>query len=150
MKHRIQGSRVGRPPLFNERMNRVNVMLTDDDLERARRIGRGNVSAALRFALGWAYQRGPRTDGQGGLKMKAKKKGSEIAKKSWRTTHRRRGAREAVLQRRINWLYNALKSILDTPKDQDGNIILPTTADGGKDNSLYLKARNSLAKAGKK
>jgi len=37
--------------LFGERMNRVNVMLTDEDLERANKIGKGNVSHGIRLAL---------------------------------------------------------------------------------------------------
>jgi len=42
---------MGRPPLFGERMKRVNIILSDKDLERANKIGEGNVSAGIRLAL---------------------------------------------------------------------------------------------------
>ena len=42
---------MGRPPLFDERMKRVNIILSDKDLERASKIGEGNVSAGIRLAL---------------------------------------------------------------------------------------------------
>jgi len=51
MKRRANKSLGGRPPLFGERMNRVNVMLTDKDLQRANKIGKGNVSRGIRLAL---------------------------------------------------------------------------------------------------
>jgi hypothetical protein len=38
-------------------MNRVNVMLTDEDLERANKIGKGNVSHGIRLALQRATHR---------------------------------------------------------------------------------------------
>jgi post-segregation antitoxin (ccd killing protein) len=54
---RAKKYRAGRPPLFGERMRRVNIMLTDDDLERARKIGNGNVSKGIRLALQRAVRR---------------------------------------------------------------------------------------------
>jgi hypothetical protein len=51
MGRRVKKSRAGRPPLFDERMNRVNVMLSDDDVDRTNKIGEGNVSHGIRLAL---------------------------------------------------------------------------------------------------
>jgi hypothetical protein len=51
MVRRAKQSRMGRPPLFGERMRRVNIILSDDDLKRAKTIGKGNVSAGIRAAL---------------------------------------------------------------------------------------------------
>jgi hypothetical protein len=51
MARRRTKPRIGRPPLFGERMKRVDIMLSEDDLERAAEIGKGNVSRGIRLAL---------------------------------------------------------------------------------------------------
>lgn len=52
----------GRPPIGNKPLNRVNVMLSDEDMKRVRSLGNGSISAGLRTALGCAnaYGRKPR------------------------------------------------------------------------------------------
>ena len=51
MAGRTKKPRIGRPPIFDECMKRVNVMLTDDDVKRAAKVGKGNVSHGIRVAL---------------------------------------------------------------------------------------------------
>lgn len=51
MPRRIKKSPIGRPTIFDEPMTRVNVTLSEQDLERARKIGNGNVSHGIRLAL---------------------------------------------------------------------------------------------------
>jgi hypothetical protein len=48
--------KAGRPPMGDEPMKRVNVMLSEKDLERASALGGGNVSLGLRLALERAEQ----------------------------------------------------------------------------------------------
>jgi hypothetical protein len=43
--------RLGRPPLGTDTMRRVLVVLDRATIERARKIGSGNLSAGLRLAL---------------------------------------------------------------------------------------------------
>jgi len=50
-RRRTEKPRIGRPPIYGERMKRVNIILSDADLERADLIGDGNVSAGIRLAL---------------------------------------------------------------------------------------------------
>lgn len=50
----------GRPPLGDQRMRRVNVMLDRDTIERARELGGGkNLSAGLRLAVSIAAAKVP-------------------------------------------------------------------------------------------
>lgn len=48
---RSKGSKPGRPPINDEPMRRVNVMLDDETVEKASGIGEGNLSAGLRIAV---------------------------------------------------------------------------------------------------
>lgn len=54
MRKRTHGGKrkgAGRKPLGDKSLSRINVMLGDQDLQRARWIGEGNISLGIRRAL---------------------------------------------------------------------------------------------------